>query len=200
MEILGTAPVLTPAEVNAKVQAAKAAQKVWQTTTFAERRRVLRTLLHYIVNHQKDLSDVSILETGKTAVDSAFGEVFITCEKIKYILNYGECYLQREYRNPGMLMLHKKAWVDYVPCGVVGLIVPWNFPVHNVLSHVVTALFAGNACVIKVSEWASWSHIYMQNMIHGLLKATGVSVILKAFFVVLSFVSTVNCLMSLLFC
>ncbi len=39
----------------------------------------------------------------------------------------------------------------------IGLIIPWNFPIHNALSHIVTAIFAGNGVVVKVSEWASWS-------------------------------------------
>jgi acyl-CoA reductase-like NAD-dependent aldehyde dehydrogenase len=40
---------------------------------------------------------------------------------------------------------------------VIGVIAPWNFPLHNLFCPVIPALFAGNAVVAKVSEWTSWS-------------------------------------------
>lgn len=47
-------------------------------------------------------------------------------------------------------MFYKKARVEYHPVGVVGAIVPWNYPFHNVLNPLTAAVFAGNAVVIKV--------------------------------------------------
>ena len=47
-------------------------------------------------------------------------------------------------------MFYKAARVEYHPLGVVGAIVPWNYPFHNVFNPLVAALFAGNALVIKV--------------------------------------------------
>lgn len=46
-------------------------------------------------------------------------------------------------------MFYKAARVEYVPVGVVGAIVPWNYPFHNVFNPLVAALYAGNAIVIK---------------------------------------------------
>lgn len=48
-------------------------------------------------------------------------------------------------------MFYKSARVEYHPLGVVGAIVPWNYPFHNVFNPLTAALFAGNALVIKVS-------------------------------------------------
>ena len=47
-------------------------------------------------------------------------------------------------------MFYKKAWVEYHPVGVVGAIVPWNYPFHNIFNPLSAALFAGNGIVIKV--------------------------------------------------
>ena len=47
-------------------------------------------------------------------------------------------------------MFYKAARVEYHPVGVVGAIVPWNYPFHNVFNPLTAALFAGNALVIKV--------------------------------------------------
>ena len=49
-------------------------------------------------------------------------------------------------------MFYKSARVEYHPLGVVGAIVPWNYPFHNVFNPLTAALFAGNALVIKVNH------------------------------------------------
>jgi len=43
--------------------------------------------------------------------------------------------------------------------------VPWNYPFHNVFNPLVAAVFAGNAIVIKTSEYASWSTRFFGRMI-----------------------------------
>ena len=53
-------------------------------------------------------------------------------------------------------MLHKYARVEYQPLGVLGAIIPWNYPFHNMFGQVISALFSGNAIVLKVSEHACW--------------------------------------------
>jgi len=68
-----------------------------------------------------------------------------------------------------------------MPYGVIGVIIPWNFPIHNALSHITTALFAGNGVVVKVSEWASWSHQYLEDLFRELLTKTGHSTDLVQF-------------------
>jgi acyl-CoA reductase-like NAD-dependent aldehyde dehydrogenase len=83
------------------------------------------------------------------------GEIFPVCEKLRYTIAHGEHDLKPESREPGILM-HKRAWVEYHPVGVVGVIAPWNFPFHNMFCPAIPALFAGNAVVVKVSEWTSW--------------------------------------------
>lgn len=70
-------------------------------------------------------------------------------------------------------MFYKRARVEYVPVGVVGAIVPFNYPFHNVFNPLVAAVFAGNAIVIKVSEHASWSVSYYKRIIDAALAACG---------------------------
>lgn len=47
-------------------------------------------------------------------------------------------------------MLHKRAKVEFYPLGVIGAIVSWNYPFHNVFNPMLAAVFSGNAAVIKV--------------------------------------------------
>ena len=52
-------------------------------------------------------------------------------------------------------MMMKKVRVEWSPLGVIGAIVPWNYPFHNVFNPVSAALFTGNSIVIKVSEYVN---------------------------------------------
>ena len=70
-------------------------------------------------------------------------------------------------------MAHKACRIDYVPLGVIGAIVPWNYPFHNVFQHLVAAILSGNALVVKASEHVAWSARYYQAIIDAALEATG---------------------------
>ena len=53
-------------------------------------------------------------------------------------------------RSVGLIMAHKHARLEYLPLGVVAAIVSWNYPFHNTYGPIISALFAGNAIVLKV--------------------------------------------------
>ena len=67
------------------------------------------------------------------------------------------------------MMMMKTVRVEYHPLGVIGAIVPWNYPFHNVLNPIIASLFAGNGIVIKVSEYASWSTRYYGAVLRAVL-------------------------------
>lgn len=172
LERLGDVPQLSRAQVVERVQRARRAQAVWGQTSMAERRRVMRLLLDYIIAHQEELCRLCSRDSGKTLADAAMGEIFPVCEKIRYMLSHGEKDLQPEKRPSGLLM-HKAARVEYQPLGVIGVLCPWNFPFHNILCPAVPALFAGNAVVAKVSEFTSWSAADFQAMFDEVLTQAG---------------------------
>eukprot|EP00050_Salpingoeca_kvevrii_P014418 m.35957 g.35957 ORF g.35957 m.35957 type:complete len:608 (+) comp5753_c0_seq1:41-1864(+) len=169
----GTTKAMTPEEVKAAVTAARVAQKEWAKTSFDERRKVLATLLDYVVEHQEDICRVASRDTGKTMVDGSFGEVLTTCEKLRWTMKYGESVLKAEYRDVSALMFYKSARVEYHPLGVLGAIIPWNYPFHNMFGPLISALFSGNAIVIKVSEYVCWSSEYYGNIVKETLKQLG---------------------------
>lgn len=112
---------------------------------------------------------VAARDSGKPRVDAAFGEVMTTCEKLWWLIKEGEPVLAPEARSAGRMMFYKSARVEFHPVGVVGAIVPWNYPIHNVLNPVTAALFAGNGIVIKVSEHAAWSAGFTSKLIASAL-------------------------------
>ncbi len=174
LEKLGEVPSLSEADVAERLSRARQAQLAWGQTSFAERRRVLRMLLDYIIDHQAEICRLCSTDSGKTMADAAMGEIFPVCEKIRYLIDHGEDDLRSDQRPSGLLM-HKAARVEYLPLGVVGVICPWNFPFHNILCPTVPALFAGNAVIAKTSEWTSWSAADFQAIFDEVLTKAGYS-------------------------
>ncbi|KAK6930273.1 Aldehyde dehydrogenase domain [Dillenia turbinata] len=171
MKYLGFFSALTPIEVKDRVAHVRKAQKVWAKSSFKQRRQFLRVLLKYIIEHQELICEISSRDTGKTMVDASLGEIMTTCEKITWLLAEGERWLKPEYRCSGRSMLHKKSKVEFHPLGVIGAIVSWNYPFHNLFNPMLAAVFSGNGAVIKVSEHASWSGLFYFRIIQAALAA-----------------------------
>ncbi|XP_061349225.1 aldehyde dehydrogenase 22A1 [Gastrolobium bilobum] len=173
MKYLGYVPALTIDEVKDRVAKVRKAQKMWAKSSFKQRRLFLRILLKYIIKHQALICEISSRDTGKTMVDASLGEIMTTCEKINWLLSEGEQWLKPEYRSSGRSMLHKRAKVEFHPLGVIGAIVSWNYPFHNIFNPMLAAIFSGNGIVIKISEHASWSGCFYFRIIQSALAAIG---------------------------
>ncbi|KAF7717703.1 Aldehyde dehydrogenase family protein [Penicillium ucsense] len=163
----------TPEDVENAVKAAKVAQGEWATTTFAQRRQVLRTLLKYVLDHQDDIVTACCLDSGKTKVDASFGEILVTVEKLKWTIDHGEKALLPSRRPTNLLMMYKNNLVTYEPLGVVAAAVSWNYPFHNFIGPIISALFAGNSIVVKPSEQTAWSTAFFLDIVRGALSSCG---------------------------
>lgn len=173
-ELLGQVKTTRASEVNAAVGRARTAQAEWRHSSWAKRRQLLRTLLKFCVEHQMEIAEVACRESGKTLTDAVFGEILVTCEKLKWLIDNCETVLSPERRAAGTpVVFTKSVRVEFPPLGVIGAIVPWNYPFHNLMNPVTAALAAGNGIVVKVSEYASWSTKYYGTMLSAALKAVG---------------------------
>ncbi|KAI8471381.1 MAG: Aldehyde/histidinol dehydrogenase [Monoraphidium minutum] len=162
---------MTP--VRAAIAKAKEASKMWRSSSFKQRRLLLKVLLKYIITHQEEICRVSSRDSGKTPLEAVLGEIIVTAEKLRWLISEGEAALKPEARSAGLMAFYKAARVEYVPVGVVGAIVPWNWPFHNVINPISAATYAGNAIVIKVSEHASWCASYYARIVDAALAAAG---------------------------
>jgi aldehyde dehydrogenase (NAD+) len=169
--VLDYVPVHTKQDVDQMVIDARRAQQQWVKTSFEQRRRVLQSLSAFVLNHQQDIAAVASRDSGKTFVDAFFGEILTTLEKIQWTCTHGEAALRPEFRSVGLMTAHKLARVEYIPRGVVAAIVSWNYPFHNAFGPIISALFAGNAIIIKCSEHVAWSTTrYFAPIIHAILE------------------------------
>ncbi|KAJ2078139.1 Meiotic Sister-Chromatid recombination aldehyde dehydrogenase [Coemansia sp. RSA 988] len=170
---LGQVRATTVDELNDKLQRARAAQKVWATTSFEQRRQVLRTLNEFVLAHQREICQVASRDSGKTLVDATLGEVLTTSAKLQWTIKNGEHALSDSVRDPGFMMMYKRAKVVYQPRGLVAALVSWNYPFHNTVGPIISALFSGNAIVVKASEHVAWSMSYWEQMVRRALNVCG---------------------------
>ena len=170
---LGIVNPATPDSIDRAIARALAEQPAWAKTTFAERRRVLKTLLKFLLKHQDDIVTAACLDSGKTRVDALFGEILVTAEKLKWTIDHGETALRTESRPTNFLMMYKSNSVRYEPLGVVAACVSWNYPFHNLVGPMISSLFTGNAIIVKNSEATAWSSVYFTEIVRGALKACG---------------------------
>ncbi|PTB73608.1 ALDH-like protein, partial [Trichoderma longibrachiatum ATCC 18648] len=170
---LGAVEPATEADIDAAVAAAAEAQRAWATTTFDQRRAVLRSLMRHVMDNAEQICRVAGLDSGKTMVDAQLGEILVTVEKIQWTLAHGERALRPSRRPTNLLMAYKRNTVRYEPLGVVAALVSWNYPFHNLIGPVISALFAGDAIVVKVSEQTAWSSGYFLDIARGALAAHG---------------------------
>lgn len=172
-QFLGFVNPSTPAGIDRAIAQAQAAQEKWAKTTFNERRKVLRTMLQYVLDNQEQICHVSSLDSGKTMVDAQLGEILVTAEKLQWTIKHGEAALRPSRRPTNLLMSYKKNTVHYEPLGVVAALVSWNYPFHNLMGPIISAIFAGNGIVVKVSEQTCWSAAYYTSIARGALVAHG---------------------------
>jgi len=155
-EALGTVEVDDPEAVADVVERARAAQIGWAETDFATRRRVLRRITNHLLEHCDELCDLLVADSGKTRENALMGEIWPVCEKLRWTAANGSKHLSPERVSPGLLV-HKRARLEFHPLGVIGAIIPWNYPLQNILNPIIPALMAGNAVVVKPSEWVAFS-------------------------------------------
>ncbi|KAI1245999.1 hypothetical protein MGN70_012896 [Eutypa lata] len=172
-QFLGLVNPSTPAGIDRAVAQAAAAQAKWAATTFDERRQVLRTMLGHVLANQNQICRVSSLDSGKTLLDAQLGEILVTAEKLQWTIKHGEAALRPSRRPTNLLMSYKRNEVRYEPLGVVAALVSWNYPFHNLMGPVISAIFAGNGIVVKVSEQTCWSAAYYTSIARGALVAHG---------------------------
>ncbi|HEX6240296.1 MAG TPA: aldehyde dehydrogenase family protein [Polyangiales bacterium] len=169
---LGEVAITTPEEVPGVIARARKAQELWARTGFEARRKLLGLILDHVLAHADELCDAVARDSGKTRHNAMLGEIWPVVEKARWTIANGEKYLTPERVGSGVF-LHKRARIEYQPLGVIGVIAPWNYPLQNILGPTIPALMAGNAVVVKVSEWVAWSSQRFQRIFDDALKQAG---------------------------
>ncbi|KAI6249358.1 hypothetical protein HI914_02600 [Erysiphe necator] len=170
---LGFVNPQSPDSIDRAISRAQEAQKIWSKTNFSERKKVLRCIQAYIIKYQKEICKVACIDSGKTMIDATLGEILVTVEKLNWTCLHGEKALIPSKRPTNFLMAYKRNYVRYEPLGVVAALVSWNYPFHNLIGPIISAIFTGNGIIVKVSEHTAWSATYFTRIVKEALQVCG---------------------------
>lgn len=151
-EPLAEIPIDDEAKVRAAVAAARKAQPAWAATPLEERIRVMRAFRKSMMKRADWLTGLITREQGRPPVEALTQELLPIADLITYYSKHARRFLKDE-KLPLHFLKYKKSFVQYKPYGVVAVISPWNYPFVLPTSEVVLALLAGNAVVLKPSEF-----------------------------------------------
>ncbi|MGO9831005.1 MAG: aldehyde dehydrogenase family protein [Myxococcaceae bacterium] len=146
---------VTPLEALPEMVArARAAQEAWRQKRLSERLpHFLRAAREMVQRRQAGMALVEE-EMGKVEAEALFNETLGPLDAVKGWARVLRPALHRR-RVPlnRMSFPGKRAYVDFIPRGVVAILAPWNFPVAGLYRSVFPALMAGNAVILKPSEY-----------------------------------------------
>jgi acyl-CoA reductase-like NAD-dependent aldehyde dehydrogenase len=151
-ESLGSYKVATAAQVADAVSTARAAQIKWAETTVSQRSALMQAALQVVLKRKDEFIERLSSETGRPQLDTLMVELFSICDAINFYGRRAKKLLSD--RSVGLHLLKmKRAKMIYRPLGVVAVISPWNGPLVLSVNPTVQALLAGNAVIIKPSEF-----------------------------------------------
>jgi aldehyde dehydrogenase (NAD+) len=131
----------TALDVDRAVEAARRAQPGWVAMGGHGRAKVLYSLARLLQKHSRLFAVLETLDNGKTIRETRDADLPLAARHF--------------YHHAGWAQLQSEEFADYRAVGVVGQIVPWNFPLLMMAWKVAPALAAGNTIVFKPAEFTS---------------------------------------------
>ena len=126
-------------DVDAAVEAARAAFPKWRVLTPHVRARYLYALARLVQKHSRLLAVLETMDNGKPIRESRDIDIPLVARHFYY--------------HAGWAQLLEQEFPEYEPCGVVGQIIPWNFPLLMAAWKIAPALATGNTVVLKPAEF-----------------------------------------------
>src|SRR5579864_5716173 len=130
-------------DIDAAVKAARAALPKWQSLTPHTRARYLYGLARQVQKHSRRLAVLETMDNGKPIRESRDLDIPLVARHFYY--------------HAGWAQLLQQEFPDYTACGVVGQIIPWNFPLLMLAWKIAPALATGNTVVLKPAEFTPLS-------------------------------------------
>ncbi len=163
-EVLADCPRASEAQLDAAVAAAKAAFPAWSATSIDARKEIVLKIADVVEANAKELGQLLTEEQGKPLGD-AIGEAYGFAAFCRYFTSL-DLPVQVLDDSDG-----RKVEAHRMPLGVVGAIVPWNFPLVLMAFKLPPALIAGNTIVIKPAPTTPLSTLRIAELIKDVVPA-----------------------------
>ena len=138
-EKIATVAQGSAADVDAALQAARIAFPKWQSLKPHARARYLYAMARAIQRHSRRLAVLETIDNGKPIRESRDIDIPLV--------------IRHFYHHAGWAQLLESEFQGYVACGVVGQIIPWNFPLLMLAWKIAPAIATGNTVVLKPAEF-----------------------------------------------
>jgi len=163
-EAFAICPEATPEQLDEAVAAARRAQPAWADTDVAVRREHVHRFADRLIEHKAEIARLITLEQGKPYAASV-GEVQRAADSMREICTISiENELLREDDRGRVELQHR-------PLGVIAAIAPWNVPIALAAPKIASALYTGNAVILKPSSMTPLSSLLMASVTADVLPA-----------------------------
>ncbi|MEJ6067507.1 aldehyde dehydrogenase family protein [Psychrobacter sp. 16-Bac2893] len=149
------------ADVEAALDAAHAAKDAWGKTSVTERSNMLLKLADGIEANLEAIAIAESYENGKPVRETLAADIPIAIDHLRYFAGV----IRAQEGGISQIDEDTVAYHFHEPLGVVGQIIPWNFPILMAIWKIAPALAAGNCVVLKPAEQTPASVLYMLDLI-----------------------------------
>ncbi|MFJ8050710.1 NADP-dependent succinic semialdehyde dehydrogenase [Streptomyces luteogriseus] len=166
-ETLKTYEAMDEQEIERRLQLAEATFRTYRTTTFDERARLLHRAADLLEEDQQDIARVMTTEMGKP-IQQARAEAAKCAKAMRWYADHAEELLADEepadsdVKDSGA----SRVRVRYRPLGPVLAVMPWNFPLWQVIRFAAPALMAGNVGLLKHASNVPQTALYLEDLFH----------------------------------
>ncbi|KZN49187.1 acetaldehyde dehydrogenase ExaC [Pseudoalteromonas luteoviolacea] len=160
-------------DIELALDAAHSAKESWGTTSVTERSNILLKIADRIEANLEYLAVAETWDNGKAVRETLAADVPLAADHFRY---FAGCIRAQE-GSIGEIDEHTVAYHFHEPLGVVGQIIPWNFPLLMAAWKLAPALAAGNCVVLKPAEQTPVSILLLMELIEDLLPAGVVNVV-----------------------
>jgi aldehyde dehydrogenase len=160
-------------DVERALDAAHAAAPAWGKTSPAERAVVLNKIADRIEQNLESIALAESWDNGKPIRETLNADIPLAVDHFRYFAGA----LRAQEGSLSQIDEHTVAYHFHEPLGVVGQIIPWNFPILMAVWKLAPALAAGNAVVLKPAEQTPVSILYLMSLIGDLLPAGVINVV-----------------------
>ena len=167
----------SPADVDRAVKAAEAAFEGWSRTSAAERAALLLKAADLIDQNAETLAAYETMDNGKPIRETTLVDVPLSSDALPIYFRYFAGCLRADEGSAVMIDENTLSMNLREPIGVVGQIIPWNFPLLMGAWKIAPALAAGNTLVIKSSSTTPLSLLLLGELLNSILPAGVVNII-----------------------
>ncbi|QRP49270.1 NADP-dependent succinic semialdehyde dehydrogenase [Amycolatopsis sp. FDAARGOS 1241] len=162
-ETVTTFTELTEAEVRDKIAVAHERWLTYRRTSFAERAALLHATADLLEKEADDVAATMTTEMGKTLA-AARAEALKCAKGMRYYADHAEEFLADEPLADPSAVGASRALGRYQPLGVVLAVMPWNFPLWQVMRFAAPALMAGNVGLLKHASNVPQCALYLEDL------------------------------------